>query len=527
MHPTTLHPLAARFPALRGPLARVLAAPGAPTWFPVACLAAGVLGAAVVLWLGPMGGAAAIAAICATIGLTWLAAGRDVTAMLTIAVWIAVLVPSRFVLGPFGANGWPPILLSVFFLVWWAAGRLTPSLGAARGINPVRYAVFGMLASLLLSYGSAFTNVLPPLQQTGGDRVAFLYAAYFGIALITCDGVGTLDRLMTLLRRLTWAIAYLGLTVLLQFRGLYDLAASPPPGLSANQPQFAEIRSGFTRSPGTAAHPIEASVVLGMGIVLALTFFFLAETKTERRRWMVATVLIGAALPMTVSRTGVLTLAVAMLILIPTWPSAWRRYAIVAGAVGVVLMRLAIPGLVGTIRGLFLSAGVDPSVAGRTQDYEPVLQIIYTHPWLGIGPGGFLPEIYFFLDNQILLTLLELGSVGLITLLVTPVVAAGAARAARRRTDDQRVRAVAQALAAAVFGGLASFITFDALSFPTFGLVWFLLIGACGALWRLVPAADAAASAAAASAAAASDAAVPPASAAVPAPTTVHGVTVP
>jgi polysaccharide biosynthesis protein PslJ len=438
---------------------------------------------------GVLGAAAALAAVGVAVLAAWLVQGRDATAMLSVGMALMVAVPSRFVVGPFGAPGWPPILVGVFFLTWWAAGRITPGLGTATGINPVRYAIFAMLASLVVSYANAFTTILHPLQTTGADRVAMTYLGYFGFALLAVDGINSLDRFVLLLRRFVYANVYLSISVFLQFRNFgFDLSQLAFPGLTAIRGPFAEIRGEFNRAPGTSAHPIEASVLLAMALPIALTFFFLAEGRTQRRRWGLLCIIIGVALPMTVSRTGVLSIAVAMLVLLPTWPKQWRRYAMIAFPVGVVALRFAVPGLVGTIRGLFQFAGQDSSVAGRTDDYEPVFQMIYTHPWLGIGPGGFLPEVFFFLDNQILLTLLEQGAIGVVVLIAAPTVAATAARLARRRTDDLGLRMLCQAITAAVLGGIASFITFDAMSFPTFGISWFLLMGCCGAVWRLVPA---------------------------------------
>ena len=72
------------------------------------------------------------------------------------------------------------------------------------------------------------------------------------------------------------------------------------------------------------------------------------------------------------------------------------------------------PGLLGTLRSLFLHASSDPSVKGRTNDYTVVFQYVGERPWFGRGPGTFLPGRYILLDNQFLGALVATGVVGVI-----------------------------------------------------------------------------------------------------------------
>ncbi len=81
--------------------------------------------------------------------------------------------------------------------------------------------------------------------------------------------------------------------------------------------------------------------------------------------------------------------------------------------VAVVGLRLAIPGLVGTLYSLFSNLQNDPSVSGRTSDYAVVLGLFDQHAILGRGLFTFVPRYYRILDNQYLMILVELGVVGL------------------------------------------------------------------------------------------------------------------
>ena len=62
--------------------------------------------------------------------------------------------------------------------------------------------------------------------------------------------------------------------------------------------------------------------------------------------------------------------------------------------------------------GLSASSGTDQSSKSRTNAYSEAVPYIAHHPWFGQGFGTFLPKTYFFVDNQYLTSLLEIGFVG-------------------------------------------------------------------------------------------------------------------
>ncbi len=145
-----------------------------------------------------------------------------------------------------------------------------------------------------------------------------------------------------------------------------------------------------------------------------------------------------------------------------------------------------VPGLLGTVRSLFRDVGTDPSIAGRTDDYAAIPGLMQGHWWLGRGTGTFLPDVYFFLDNQFLAALLQGGIVGLTAFIALFVVGLGIARGVRRRTPDPALRSEAQALAGTIAALAAASVVFDALAFRQSAFLLFLAIGCAGAHWSLV-----------------------------------------
>jgi hypothetical protein len=165
-----------------------------------------------------------------------------------------------------------------------------------------------------------------------------------------------------------------------------------------------------------------------------------------------------------------------------TWPPRLRMRMLIAGAAGAVTMSFAVPGLLGTIRGLFLNASSDPSTQGRTADYAPVIQYAKEHVLFGRGIGTFVPSLYRTLDNQYLGILVEAGIIGLVALLVLFVGTACTAGSIRRRTKSESNRDLAQCLKAGVVVLAVNSATFDAFGFSMCAGMIFLLIGATGAL---------------------------------------------
>src|SRR5581483_4649150 len=357
---------------------------------------------------------------------------RDAVAVLSLYVAFLLFIPAQLIFSPLGGSGTPANVLGIVMLWWWLHTRTVPGLGVSKGRSPVRWAIYGFGAAMMASYAAMGFRPIYPDEISGADRGVMFFLGCAGIALLACDGIADRARFDVLVRRLVAAGGLVAAFGVYQFFTLYDINTISVPLLTRNQ-KVADVveRSIFHRVAGTASHPIEFGVVMAMLLPLALHLALFSE-RGKRLRWWLASGVIALVIPMTLSRAAVVTLAVALVIIVPTWPPRWRRRGILIGGTFAVAVRVAIPGLVGTVTSLFTNINNDPSTSGRTQDYTYFADLFVQRPILGRGFFTFLPDIYTIFDNEFLVILVEMGIVGLIALLAVLVSGMGSARAARR-----------------------------------------------------------------------------------------------
>lgn len=412
---------------------------------------------------------------------------HDAVSFLTVQLVLLIGIPATLVFEPLGAAGAPANVFGVLAFGWWALARLLPRLGLARGPQPIRYALALFAVGILLSYVHGMVRIISEPEISSADRALLSLVSWSGVALLAADGISTRDRLDTLLRRLTYAVAALAVVGLLQFAIDFDVSAYIRiPGLSVNSVgSFIQDRASLRRVAGTASHPIEFGVVLAGTLPIALHYAFFDKHRSVAARWTpVGLIAVGAMLA--ISRSAVIATGAALLLLFPVWPGRLRRRMAIGGLAFLGLMRVAVPGLVGTITNLFLLLDNDSSTKARTEDYAAVNGFIHESPWVGMGFRTFLPTVYDrVLDNQYLSIVVEAGFVGLATTLLTLAVVFFTARGIRRRSRDPATRHLGQALAGIVLGMTLSFATFDALSFSLYADFIFVIFGVTGALWRL------------------------------------------
>jgi hypothetical protein len=426
-----------------------------------------------------------------TIYLLFRLIALDATAIVTFYLLFLMLLPAGYVVPSVGAAGTPANAVALGCAYWWFLQRTTPATARLRApevarVSPMRVALLVLLLTSAISFVAAFARPLTSVESNGAARAFLALVGMTGVALLVSDGAVSIDRLKTLLNRLLNLASLMSVVACLQFFTSFDpVARWTVPGLELNQ-ELASVteRSVVNRVASTTLHPIEFGAVVAILLPLAIHTALYAEKHLRFRRWL-RVGLLGLALPLSVSRTAVVIVLVAFLMILPAWD--WgRRLRFIAGAVVFLLVvRSVVSGLLGTIVALFTNLFNDPSTSGRTDDYSIVWDYFGERPLLGRGLGTFDPTLYIYLDNQVLMTLITGGLVAVGGLLLLAVVAASVSRQVYWHGSSEESRHLGAALAASIVGGFVGFFTFDALGFPVFAGTMFVIMGMGGALWRL------------------------------------------
>jgi hypothetical protein len=414
---------------------------------------------------------------------------KDSTADLSALTLLIVLllgVPSILIFTPLGSAGTPADVLGLLLLILWIFRRISRG-KRTNSVNPIVVAMLVFLTSIVAAYLAAATRPITPIEISAADRGLLSVIAWLGMLLGAMDGPLDRRQLDTLMRRVAMGGGALATVGLLQFVTKMPLVNYIViPGLRENNDLTGLLsdRNNLTRPPGTAIHPIEFGAVLTMILPFALHYAMHDTNRSAFRRWYPVAA-IGAAVPISISRSAILSATLVLIFLLPTWAPAIRRRAGVAIVALFAALYLVVPGLLGTLTGLFTGISNDSSASSRTDSYSLAFSFIARHPIFGRGFRTFLPQ-YRILDNQLLGAAIEMGLFGLAALLGLMLTGIISSIRLRKMTADPATRQLAQAMAASIAAGGASFALYDALSFPMAACMFFFLTGCAACLYRLI-----------------------------------------
>lgn len=405
--------------------------------------------------------------------------GATLAAVLAV---VLLVVPARLVFRGIPLSLTPADLVSLVIGMCWLCAQMTTTLGMAKGTNPVRTALFCYGVGLLVTYGYAAYRYLPPDELKLMDHAAVLVVANVGVALGICDGVRTRERLDFVLKTVVVGGAVVAVVGAFQFLLELDLTRYLAlPGLRYTSVDgFITERSALRRVAGTTGHPIEFGVLCSMVLPIAAHYGFALRQK----RWWVCTGLIAMGLMFSVSRSAVLGLLGVGIVLFLGWPARRRLHVLGVGLVFLAVVKVAVPGLLGTFYGLFTNFGRDDSVRYRTHDYATAASEIGKNLWFGRGIGTWYAPKHQVFDNQYILTMVEAGLVGTVVFAALILVGIYSALRSRYVSADSAVQNLGLTLAATLVVPLIGSATFDLMSFHTVTGLMFILVGCIGALLR-------------------------------------------
>ena len=409
---------------------------------------------------------------------------HDSCTFLTILLVALLLIPEPDTVSALKSYGNPAVMLGVGCLLLWAAGRWLGNV-TAQPRHPIRWLMWVLAVSSMAEFAAGMARPLVGQEGPGALRSACLVACLIGITLLATDTLRAPDQVETVLRRLVMLVAVSAFIGIIEFfdKGFRYAAVVQIPGITPSDDAVLNIqRGGYNRIMVAAAHPIEYSVMLAVMTPIALHYAIHA-TGVAKRRARIAFIVICLAVPLSISRSGIVAMVLGLTIYAIDMKGRGRINLAVIGIIGMAATRAVAPGLLSTLLYLFTAGNSDPSIASRTNDYSRIPALLDGHLLLGRGLGTFNPVQYFFLDDQYLGSLLEGGIVGLSVLVALFLVGMSCARGIRKRAMDRATRSLGQALAGSVAALAVSAGTFDEFGFHETVFILFILLGCIGALW--------------------------------------------
>jgi O-antigen ligase len=420
----------------------------------------------------------------------------DATTILAFFVVLQLVLPSRLVMNYLPLSLSAASLVALLLGTLWMCTQLTTTLGAAKGRNPVRTMLFGYAFVLLASYTSSAFSYLPQDERALGDHSMVTVFALIFVGLALCDGVRSRERVYFLVHVIVFCGTVVATVGVLQYLVGWDLTPLlRPPGMHfVSFDSSLSNRAGLLRAAGTASNPLEFGVLCAMVLPLAIHVAYRAKAAGRRHRfWWSCVGLLGGGIMFSASRSAIVGLAAAGIVLFIGWSAQRRKRMAIAGLGFLVVIKFASPGLLRTMFDLFRYANQDDSVQWRTHDYQTARQLISQHLLLGRGIGTWYAPKHEVFDNEYLLTLVSSGVIGLASLLAIFLAAVYAAlrvlhlgpRLADEGDPARDDRDLMLSLTAALVVIFPAFATFDFMAFPMVGALAFLLAGTAGAMLRI------------------------------------------
>jgi hypothetical protein len=436
---------------------------------------------AVVAFVAPVAGIVALLGLV----LLWLFRSRiDISTVLVVYALFLVLVPSRYTVGPFAVTA--AMVAGIVAMLLWGFGRVLGTLPRGAELhNGARIAVTILLLFTVFAYFARMVDPVNGLDQRNADRNLFTLVVLSGVAIAIIDGVRSRKGLNRILGALVFGAALVAFIAFLQyFQRLNISQYIRPPGFKVTGHEaFIYARDGLPRVAGTARHPIEFGLVMAAILPLAMHFARYARTLPARWGAIVASGMIAGAIPLALSRSAVLSLALVALIVIPTWSSRRRWRVLSMLAILVFALNIAAPRVLPQIAGLLASEEGTGSLRTRGNATNIAFELINEKPLFGHGFSTRV-DTPVVIDNQFLISTIETGLLGLGALLLLVGTGIVVARRARHASRDPATRDLAQSLVAMIAAIALGGFGLNIVRFPMTAGVLFVGVGAAGALLR-------------------------------------------
>jgi hypothetical protein len=280
----------------------------------------------------------------------------DVAFFLSLTLFLLYFFPANLIFPDLTYAGRPALLVAMMLWIWWLAAHLSPWLFVV-GPQPLRWAALLYLFSVVLSYLAGMLRGLTTVESNAQNFALLSTFQLLGVMLVAADGIPNWMRLHFVLKVFCISAAFMGLIAFIQSAAKFDVSQYLViPGFQIKG-DFVGLNArgdgGLFRVAGTATHYIEYSSVLAMALPFAVHYARFAASKAQRRLFIGLALFLAAAVPISISRTGIVALAATLVIMIPIWPWRVRYHLLVLGVMMTLVLAALKPGIVGTLTALF------------------------------------------------------------------------------------------------------------------------------------------------------------------------------
>ncbi|WP_072803656.1 O-antigen ligase family protein [Rhodococcoides yunnanense] len=425
------------------------------------------------------------------------------TVVLLVAVVLLLGMRQSFTVP--GALGLSPASLILFGCgLLWVLTRIVGQRSRA-DLGLLSAAVVLYATASLVSFGSLSSrptdSAIVASSQTNLITEFALVAAFFFVVTV----VRTRTALEWVAKALIIGGAISAMFAIVQYGTGIDVAAMlKPPLLKDHGSVLSEalMREGFARPQGSAGHPLELSAVLTVLVPVALGVVYSARAR-GRRSWhwtLVAVILVGGA-ALTLSRSAVVGLGVAVLFMAWKWPVRRVLTLVAVVAVPLIVAYVTDSKLLNAFIQVFATSGTDSSLQSRDNGRDYVVEHFADHLWFGEGTATYSARGNPVLDNQYLGRLMETGVFGLLTFVLLLATALGFAVVASRRFSERARRAsdsrsdigmfeLTRGIAGALAATAVIALILDVSGFAQIWLLMWILVALAGSAFYIVRSED-------------------------------------
>lgn len=386
-------------------------------------------------------------------------------------------LPSIF---PFDVEIYRIIVFALFLL--WFVSLLSDKKVTLRA-TPLDIPILFAVIAFGLSFVANMWTFDPAIDFPKSFKALIYVYTFFLLYYLIVSVVRDNKTAMRLVHFIIYIAAFLAVLAMIErltgyniFRHLDEFIPilTPSPDVSITE----DVRGGV-RVTGSAAHPIAFGTLLGLIVPFAIELMFESKRPSERIKWAFFSGLLAVAMLLSVSRTAFVALIAVFIVLMILRPK--QRWILgMFGVVAVAALHMFFPGVIGQ----FLTH-LDPqyilsqelsTTESRLSDYPRIMAEFVQKPLVGRGVGTFTPDVFFFVDNQYLKYLVEIGLFGLISMMAFFVSAIVLLIKRGKQISGQAGAIVRAAGVSALVYALVN-ATFDAQGFPQVPYLFFILLG--------------------------------------------------